>query len=54
MAKKEPVPVQKGPIVADQRTMKHDTRQNITKEDSRQRQERFDGQTMRKVNSPKQ
>lgn len=52
MGKDFKVPVQKGPIVADQRTMKHSTRAEITMEDYENRRERFDGMTL-KLHTPK-
>lgn len=43
------VPVQKGPIEPDQRTMKHNTRENINREDARNDRDRFSGQTLRDI-----
>jgi hypothetical protein len=52
MGKDFKVPVQKGPIVADQRTMKHSTRAEVDVQDYANRLERFDGMTL-KFHTPK-
>lgn len=40
------VPIQKGPIVADQKTMKSMTRAEINREDAANAKLRIDGQTL--------
>ena len=50
MSKK--VPVQKGSIVADQKTMKTMTRAEINREDAANAKLRIDGQTL-KLHTPK-
>jgi len=53
MAKANKVEVQRGPIVADQRTMKHSTRPEIDRQDASDRAGRWDGMTL-KLHMPKQ
>lgn len=52
MGKDFKVPVQKGPIVADQRTMKHSTRPEVDRQDFEDRALRWDGMTL-KLHTPK-
>lgn len=51
---RSPVPIQKGKINADQRTMQHNYRSEITKEDARESKMRFDNQCIYRVQTPKQ
>jgi hypothetical protein len=53
MKKERSVPVQKGSINPDQRTMKHSTREEKTMQDTASAKLLFDGQTL-KFHSPKQ
>lgn len=52
--KNSSVPTQKGPLNADQRTMKHEYRKNIDKQDAKERDMRFDGQCIYRTHIPKQ
>ncbi len=51
---KSPVPVQKGKIDADQRTMQHNYRSEISAQDAKDYAMRFDNQCIYRVQTPKQ